>query len=77
METGKIVRIFNHGYNMQVLCEDDQRLLSIYFEYEHFSSFCKKINKAGLKLNGLLINFDRNIVTVPSLGKRGEYLLTR
>ena len=73
MQTGNIIRIFNHNNNVQVMCSDDRGLLSVYFEYGHFASFCKIIKKAGLKLNGLLIKFNRDIVRVPALGERKEY----
>jgi len=73
METGKIVRVFNNGYNVQVMCTDDRRLLSIYFENGRFRLFDKIIRTAGLKLNGLQINFDHDTVRVPSLSKRREY----
>jgi hypothetical protein len=55
------------------MCADDRGILSIYFEYGHFSSFYKIIEKAGLKLNGLLLKFDRDTVRVPALGERKEY----
>ncbi len=73
MKTGKIVKIFNNINNIQVMCADDRGLLSVYFDRDHFLSFHKAIRKTGLKLNGLLINFDRHTVNVPALGGRKEY----
>ncbi len=70
MQTAKIVRIFDNGANIQVLCADERGLLSVYFENKFFGSFSKGIKRAGLKLNGLLINIDRGAVGVPALGKR-------
>ena len=73
MRTGNIIRIFKHGNNVQVMCSDDRGLLSVYFEHGHFISFCRVIKEAGLKLNGLLIKFDRDIIKVPVLGRLWEY----
>jgi len=68
METGKIVRVCDNENNVQIMCSDNCRLISAYFEHNHFMSFYNVVKAAGLKLNGLLISFDRDIVRVPSLG---------
>ncbi len=73
MKTGKIVKIFNNVNNIQVMCADEGGLLSVYFGCDQFLSFQKAIKKAGLKLNGLLINFDRYTVNVPAMGGRKDY----
>jgi len=67
MQTGKIVRIFDHGAQMQILCADERGLLSAYCERKSLSSLIKTIRRAGLKLNGLLINFDKDVIQVPAL----------
>jgi hypothetical protein len=69
MQTAKIVKILDNGSNIQVLCADERGLLSVYFEHRFFRSFSKAIKRAGLTLNGLLINFDKTRVGVPALGK--------
>jgi hypothetical protein len=69
MQTAKVVRIFDHGSNIQVLCADEWGLLSVYFEHQPFHLFNKLVHKAGLKLNGLQIQFNRDMVRVPALGK--------
>ena len=73
MQTGNIIRIFDHSNNVQVMCSDDRGLLSVYFEHGHFSSFCQIIKKAGLNLHGLLIKFDRDTVRIPALSENKEY----
>lgn len=69
MQTAKVVRAIDHGTFIQLLCADDRGLLSVYFDHKPFGLFCKTIQKAGLKLKGLRIKYDRNIVRVPALGK--------
>ena len=73
MQTGNIIRIFNHSNNVQVMCSDERGLLSTYFDHGHFSSFYGIIKKAGLNLNGLLIKFDRDTVRIPALSENKEY----
>lgn len=69
MQAGKVVRVIDHGTSVQVLCADERGLLSIYFEHKPFSLFYNLIRKAGLKLDGLQIEFNRDMVHVPALGK--------
>jgi hypothetical protein len=73
MQTGQIIRIFNHGTKMQMLCADERGLVSVYFDRKPFYSFFRAIKRAGLKLNGLQINFDRNAIRVPALSKDREF----
>jgi hypothetical protein len=73
MQTGKIIRIFDLGNKIQILCTDERGLLSVYFERKPFNSFFKAVKKAGLKLNGLLISFNRDYIQVPALGNNREY----
>jgi hypothetical protein len=73
MQTAKIVRFFNHGTNVQLLCEDERGLLSVYFKHKPFGRLFRALHKAGLKLNGLPIKFNRDIIRVPALGKRSDY----
>jgi hypothetical protein len=69
MQTGKVIRVIYHEQNVQVLCADERGLLSVYFEQTPFISFYKLVRKAGLKLAGLQIEFNREMVRVPALGK--------
>jgi len=69
MQIAQVVRATDHGTIVQILCVDDGGLLSVYFEHKPFSLFYKAIQKAGLKLKGLQIRYDRDRVYVPSLGK--------
>jgi hypothetical protein len=73
MQTGQIVRIFYQGAQVQIFCADERGLFSVYFELKPFYSFVKAIKSAKLKLNGLLIHFDRDTVSVPALNKAKEY----
>lgn len=73
MQTGKIVKVLDHGSNVQLLCADERGLLSVYFEQKFYGSFSKAVKKAGLTPNGLLINFDKRVVGVPALRKQWEY----
>ena len=73
MHTAKVVKVINHGTNVQLLCSDERGLLSVYFEYKPFSLFIRSLQKAGLKLNSLLIDFNQDIVRVPALGKCSDY----
>ncbi len=69
MRVAKIVRIIDHGTNVQLLCADDLGLLSVYLKNQAYSRFCRMIRKAGLNLKGLEIRFNRNTVLVPALGQ--------
>jgi hypothetical protein len=73
MQTGKIVRILDQGNQMQILCADERGLLSAYCAHKPFRSFIKKIQRSGLKLDGLLINFDRDVIRVPALHDNSQY----
>jgi hypothetical protein len=73
MQTGQIVKIFDQGATVQILCADERGLLSAYCELKPYRSFIKKIKRAGLKLNGLLINFDSNEIRVPALRNNRGY----
>ena len=73
MHAAKIIRFFNHSNNVQLLCEDERGLLSVYFKHEHFGRFFRALHKAGLKLNGLPIKFNHEVVRIPALGKHGDY----
>lgn len=77
MQEGKVVRIITHRSNVQVLCADERGLLSVYFDQAPFISFYKLIKKAGLKLAGLQIEFNREMVRIPSIGKTGKICSTR
>ena len=77
MQEGKVVRIITHPSNVQVLCADERGLLSVYFDQVPFISFYKLIKKAGLKLAGLQIEFNREEVRIPAIGKTGKICSTR
>jgi hypothetical protein len=70
MRTAKIVRIYDLGADVQLLCSDDRGLLSIYFAHRSFDSFYRKLQNAGLDLIGLKIEFDQGKVLVRALGHR-------
>ena len=69
MQAGEIVRIIDRGDSIQVLCHDNGNLLSVYFEYTPFVSFYRLTRKAGLKLAGLPIEFNRQMIRIPALDK--------
>ena len=77
MQEGKVVRIITHRSNVQVLCADERGLLSVYFDQGPIISFYKLIKKAGLKLAGLQIEFSREEVRIPAIGKTGKICSTR
>jgi hypothetical protein len=77
MQEGKIVRVIDHTTNVQVICTDERGLLSVYFEHKPFVSFYKLIQNAGLKLAGLQIEFDREMVYIPSIGKAARVCSTK
>ena len=63
MRAAQVVRFIDQGNNVQVLCADNGGLLSVYFEHLPFISFYRLIRKAGLKLAGLQIEFNRESVS--------------
>jgi hypothetical protein len=73
MQTGKIIKIIDLGVKIQILCTDERGLLSAYLERKPFYTFIKAIKRARLKLNGLLINFNKDVIRVPALGNGREY----
>jgi len=77
MQEGKIARVIAHKTNVQVLCTDERGLLSVYFEPKPYISFYKRIKNAGLKFAGLQIEFNHEIVRIPSIGKSGLVCLTK
>jgi len=68
MRSATIVRLFDQGTHIQLLCSDERGLLSVYLELKTFQALYKKINKAGINLAGLLIRFNRYLMNVPALG---------
>jgi len=77
MQTAKVVKSFNNGSNVQLLCADDNGLLSVYFQHKPYASFIMALQKAGLKLDGLLIRFNRYVVSVQLwANKRLLHILT-
>jgi hypothetical protein len=46
------------------MCADENGLLSVYFEQETFSQLYRDIQKAGLKLKDLPIQYDRRSVRI-------------
>ncbi len=72
MAHGKVVKSIDHGTNVQLLCADERGLQSVYFEPKSFESFRRLLEKTGLELNGLQLEFNRELVNIPSLGKSCE-----
>lgn len=70
LRSASVVRFINHGTNIQLLCSDERGLLSVYLAPKTFASFYKKIHKSGLRLAGLIIKFNRELLGVPALGCR-------
>ncbi len=64
LQMARVVRVFNHGTNVQLLCIDEWGLISVYFEQQNFNLFNKVIHRLGLSLKGLSIWFNRDIVQV-------------
>jgi hypothetical protein len=77
IQEAKIVRAIDHQTNVQVLCTDERGLVSVYFEHKPFCSFYKLIQNAGLNFAGLQIEFNREMVRIPSIGKAGRVCSTR
>jgi hypothetical protein len=69
LQMAKIVQTINQGSIVQLLCADDFGLLSVYLDQKPFSLLSRAIQKAGLNLKGLQIEYDRGRVHVPALGK--------
>jgi len=67
MQKAQVVRAIDHRTIIQLLCTNGLELLSVYFEPASYSVFCKAIEKAGLKLEGLQILFDRQKIHVIAL----------
>jgi len=68
MQKAQVVRAIDHRTIIQLLCINGLELLSVYFEPEPYNLFCRSLEKAGLKLEGLQILFDRQKIHVFNLG---------
>ncbi len=66
MRLGTIVRIIDHGTNVQLMCADERGLLSVYLEIKRFGHLARAVKKAGLELLGLQIKFNRDTVLIPA-----------
>jgi hypothetical protein len=77
MQSGKIVRIIDHGTIVQILCSDERGLLSVYFDNKPFEIFKKVVKKAGLAMNGLEIEFNMETVNIITRGKKLRTCPTR
>jgi len=77
MQSAQIVRIIAHETNVQVLCSDEQGLISVYFDQAPFISFYKLIKKSKLKISGLRIEFNHDWVHISALGKTCRTRLIR
>jgi hypothetical protein len=64
LQAAKVVKVIDHGPNVQLLCSDDRGLLSVYFDSKPFELFQKFVKKAGLSLLGLNIQFNMEIVNI-------------
>jgi hypothetical protein len=73
MQIARVERIYDHGTNTQILCSDDWGLLSVYLEPKSFSRFHKMVNRTGLKLKGLSIEFSSNIVRIAGKGRKWAF----
>ena len=69
MQIAVLVRILHHGNNVQLLCKDTWGLISVYLEPDTFASFKNAVHRSGLKLKGLKIEFDSEVVRVTGKGK--------
>ena len=69
LRPARVIRPTDLGGTVQLLCEDEGGLLSVYFETGQFENFLSYLYKSGLELGGLLIQFDRERVFVPQRGK--------
>ena len=72
-QIAELVRILHHGNNVQLLCKDTWGLVSVYLEPDTFDSFKDVVQRAGLKMKGLKIEFDSDVVRVT--GKRKGWSL--
>jgi hypothetical protein len=70
LQIAVVVKILNHGNNVQLLCKDAWGLLSVYLEPDTYALFKDVVHQAGLKIKGLKIEYDREVVRVTGKGKR-------
>jgi hypothetical protein len=69
LRPAQVIRPIDLGGTVQLLCEDEGGLLSVYFEAGQFENFLNYLYKSRIELGGLLIQFDRDRVFVPRRGK--------
>ena len=77
LHIAELVRVFDHGNNIQLLCSDTRGLLSVYLDPETFNMFNRAIHRAELKLKGLEVEFNREIVRVVGVQKRWSLCFSR
>ncbi len=71
-----VVKAKDLGGKIQLLCKDDLGLLSVYLDYQPFALFTRILCRAGLELEGALIEFNRELVRVALPGERWQNLNT-
>lgn len=77
LQSAKVVRAIHNGTNIQLLCSDERGLLSVYFEPAPFTSFYKLLRRSHLKLADLPVEFNREIIRVPSIDKTCHVYVTQ
>ncbi len=70
LRRAKVIKAIDHGARVQLLCEDDGGLLSVYLDQGPFEAFERVLGKAGMELKGALIGFDEEVVQLAFCGKR-------
>lgn len=76
LQAAEVVKVFHHGNNVQLLCEDARGLLSVYMKPEVFIRFSQVVQRTGLKLKGLPVEFNRDMVRIIRNGKQRPLTFT-
>jgi hypothetical protein len=59
-----VMRAKDLGGKVQIICADDQGLLSVYMDYRPFCRFTRILCESGMKMKGTVIEFNREQVRI-------------
>jgi hypothetical protein len=76
LQRASVLRAKDLGGKVQIICADDQGLLSVYLDYQPFCSFTRIICESGMKMKGTVIEFNRELVRVALPDRRWQNLAT-
>jgi hypothetical protein len=62
LSKARVVKVIDHGVNVQLLCSDERGLLSVYLDRQPFILFSDLLRRAGMRMKGALIEFDLEII---------------